>query len=176
MSQQLEFESRLMGGHPNSLGNTVEVVEEVLAHPEKFDELFHCYFSKDEVVRLRVSNAMKRIAKADRSLLLPYLDRFLNEIAHIDQASTQWTLAQLFDLLEKELDPHQKEQALSIMQNNLTHHTDWIVLNQSMTTLAGWAKIDQNLKKWLQPHLERLAADSRKSVAKTALKFMETLY
>ena len=62
------------------------------------------------------------------------------------------------------------------MQNNLTHHTDWIVLNQSITTLARWAKIDQNLKKWLQPHLERLAADSRNSVAKTALKFTKMLY
>ena len=57
------FEERLTGGHPNSLGNTIEVVEEVLQHHEAFDELFNCYFSTDEVVRLRVSNAMRRVYK-----------------------------------------------------------------------------------------------------------------
>ena len=41
-----EIEEKLTGGHPNSLENTIEVVEEVLAEPDKFDALFHCYFSK----------------------------------------------------------------------------------------------------------------------------------
>jgi len=39
------LESRLSGGHPNSLGNTVAVVEDVLASPDRFEELFQCYFS-----------------------------------------------------------------------------------------------------------------------------------
>jgi hypothetical protein len=38
------FEDRLKGGHPNSLGETVIIVEEVLAHPNRFEELFNCYF------------------------------------------------------------------------------------------------------------------------------------
>ena len=82
-------------GKPNSLGNTVAVVADVLAHPNAFDELFACYFDEDELVRLRVSNAMKRIAAKRPELLVPYLDRFLDEVAYIPQASTQWTLAQL---------------------------------------------------------------------------------
>lgn len=52
------FEQRLKGGHLNSLGNTIEIVEEVLAENELFNELFNCYFSDDELVRLRTSNAM----------------------------------------------------------------------------------------------------------------------
>jgi len=56
-----DFEKRLKGGHPNSLGNTIEVVEEVLAKNDLFNELFNCYFSNDEVVRLRTSNAMNFI-------------------------------------------------------------------------------------------------------------------
>jgi hypothetical protein len=167
------FETQLTGGHPNSLGNTIEVVEEVLAHPEKFDELFHCYFSEDEVVRLRVSNAMKRIAKANKALLLPYLDRFLTEIADINQASTQWTLAQLFLLLEKDLSPEQKETATAILRHNLEQHNDWIVLNMTMETLGQWAKEDKGVKEWLHPHLERLAMDPRKSISKKANKWLE---
>ena len=92
----MSLEERLTGGHPNSLGNTVEVVDDVLKNPALFNELFQCYFSADEVVRLRVSNAMKRVCKENEEMLVPYIDKFLGEISKIDQASTQWTLAQLF--------------------------------------------------------------------------------
>ncbi|MEL6254366.1 MAG: hypothetical protein AAFR87_20325 [Bacteroidota bacterium] len=169
------FEERLMGGHPNSLGNTVEVVEEVLADGNRFDELFKCYFSKDEVVRLRVSNAMKRIVKERKDLLIPYIDRFLTEIAEIDQASTQWTLANLFDSLSKELTEEQYQAAQKIMQHNLAHHQDWIVLNTSMATLAKWAKKDEKLRRWMIPHLERLALDERKSVSGRSQKLLKQL-
>jgi len=169
------FENRLKGGHPNSLGNTVEIVEEVLATPTHFDEFFNCYFSDDEVVRLRVSNGMKRIAKANKKLLEPYLDRFLTEIAAIDQASTQWTLAQLFLMLEKSLSDTQLNQAKSLLKNNLANHHDWIVLNTTMDTLAKWAKKDPELKTWVAPHLARLQKDSRKSVANKAKKLGQQL-
>jgi len=169
------FEAQLSGGHPNSLGNTVAVVQTVLQEPKKFDALFQCYFSNNEIVRLRVSNAMKRIAKENKSLLIPYIDKLLTQIANIDQASTQWTLAQLFDTLHKELSPQQKEQAQAIMQRNLAQHQDWIVLNQTMNTLGKWAKKNADLKSWLTLHLERLAADERKSVSKTAQKQQQAL-
>lgn len=169
------IEEQLTGGHPNSLGNTIEVVDQILAQPELFDELFHCYFSVDEVVRLRVSNAMKRIAKAEVNLLLPYLDRFLGEISKIDQASTQWTLSQLFLVFENHMTEPQKLEATHIMQHNLARHDDWIVLNQTMETLGPWAKKDEQLAKWLKPHLERLAGDSRKSVAKKAGKLLDLM-
>ncbi|MFL0711889.1 MAG: hypothetical protein ACJLS2_03810 [Microcella pacifica] len=48
------FESPLTGGHPNSLGNTVSVVDEVLADRALLAELVACYRSEDAVVRLRV--------------------------------------------------------------------------------------------------------------------------
>ena len=108
------FEDMLTGGHPNSLGRTIEVVETVLANPQRFEELFACYQSHDEVVRLRVSNAIKRVEKERHDLLVPYLDRLLTEISQIDQASTQWTLAQLFDRLRGEMDARQHGAALGI--------------------------------------------------------------
>lgn len=169
------FEERLTGGHPNSLGNTVAVVESVLAQPEQFGELFRCYFSADEVVRLRVSSAMKRICQVRPDLLLPYIDRFQTEIAAIDQASTQWTLAQLFDWLRPEMTPAQLGRARAIMQRNLADHNDWIVLNQTMQTLADWSATDDELQQWLLPHLQRLAADPRKSVAKRATKLLAAI-
>ncbi len=167
-----EFEKLLTGGHPNSLGNTIQVVTMVLENPKRFDELFNCYFSSDEVVRLRVSNAMKRIGKEKSSLLVPYIDRFLDDVAKIDQASTQWTLAQLFLTLEKNLSKKHLRKAKELLTHNLAHHKDWIVLNTTMETLTHWSTTDEKLKKWLHPHLERLQGDSRKSVSGRAKKML----
>lgn len=166
----MNFEERLKGGHPNSLGNTIEVVEEVLHQPELFDNLFNCYFSDDEVVRLRVSNAMKRIGKANKPILVPYIERFLDEISKIDQASAQWTLAQLFLLLEKEMSENQLTTAKHILKRNLANHDDWIVLNMTMETLGKWSRKDTDLQLWIEPHLKRLVSDNRKSIAKKASK------
>ena len=169
------FEEQLKGGHPNSLGNTVAVVEQVLANPDQFDPLFLCYHSDNEVVRLRTSNAMKRIGKENLLLLVPYIDRFLEEISKIDQASAQWTLAQLFDALKNHMSVEQKQRAVIVMKDNLTNHTDWIVLNQTINTLTKWSKKDPDLKQWLLPHLKRLAKDNRKSVSGRAQKMLQQL-
>ena len=169
------FEDMLTGGHPNSLGRTVEVVELVLAAPDRFEELFDCYQSADEVVRLRTSSAMKRVEDEHHDLLVPYIDRFIDEIGGLDQASAQWTLAQLFARLSADLDKDQRAGALAIMKRNLENHGDWIVLNTTMETLTGWAGDDPALAGWLRPHLERHAKDNRKAVAKRAAKMLLVL-
>ena len=169
------FEDMLTGGHPNSLGRTIEVVDLVLADPRRFDELYQCYRSPDEVVRLRVSNAMRRVEAENHALLVPYIDRFIGEIGALDQASAQWTLALLFDRLAVDMDKRQRAAALRIMKRNLANHEDWIVLNNTIEVLSSWAATDGILRKWLRPHLERLSADSRKSVAKRAAKKLNAM-
>lgn len=175
MPQTASIESLLSGGHPNSLGNTLSVVDMVRAHPKKFDELFNCYFSADEVVRLRTSNAIKRLATENRALLVPYIEPLFTTVARIQQASTQWTLAILYDLLIDDMSAAQLARATKHLQHNLAQHSDWIVLNNTMETLTTWAKTDHTLKRWLLPHLRRLSRDERKSVAKRALQFTQAL-
>ena len=169
------FESLLTGGHPNSLGNTLEVVDHVLLDKDKLEELYQCYFSDDEVVRLRTSSALKRICKEHPQWLVPYLDRLLKDISQINQASTQWTLAILFDWLADHMSDTQKLTAKTHLQQNLAHHDDWIVLNTTMDTLGSWALKDGELKKWLKPHLERLKKDTRKSVVRKAQKTLDQI-
>ena len=169
------LETMLKGGHPNSLGRTLEVVELVLGNPDRFEELFATYGSADEVVRLRTSNAMKRIDQRNRALVLPYIDRFIGEVGQLDQASAQWTLAQLLARWTPQLTDPQRRGALTILKRNLTKHTDWIVLNATMETLADWSANDPDLARWLKPHLQRLQSDGRKSVAAKAAKALRTL-
>jgi hypothetical protein len=169
------FEQMLMGGHPNSLGRTVEVVEAVFANPTRLLDLYQCYFSVDAVVRLRTSNAIKRISRENPEWLVPYLDRFISEISEIDQASAQWTLAELFETLAGFMSETQRNSAQNILKRNLETSTDWIVLNNTMETLSEWAMTDASLMTWLLPYLERLSHDSRKSVAGRAQKIRAKL-
>lgn len=162
----------LTGGHPNSLGRTVEVVDAVLADRTRLEDLYRCYFSADEVVRLRVSSAMKRVTIAHPEWTMDLIDGLQSEIAAIDQASTQWTLALIFDLLVDRLSSEQHARAIEIMQHNLAHHDDWIVLNNTMKVLGAWAREDPALARWLLPHARRLADDERKSVASNARKLL----
>lgn len=170
------FEAMLTGGHPNSLGRTVEVAETVLTDHSRLEELYSCYGSEDAVVRLRTSSALKRIEEAQHDWLLPYMDRLIGEIGLLDQASAQWTLADLFQRYENDLKPAQRAGALAIMKRNLAEHQDWIVLNLTIETLTGWSQDDTGLKDWMQPHLQRLSGEKRKSVAKRAQKAFTKLY
>ena len=170
-----DFEEMLTGGHPNSLGRTLEVVDIVMVDPDRLSELYQCYFSSDEIVRLRTSNAIKRISREKPEWLIAYIDKFIDEISNIDQASAQWTLANLFQTLATYMSPGQRAGAQKILKRNLESHHDWIVLNNTMQTLADWAQIDQDLKKWLLPHLDRLTRDTRKSVAGRAKKLRTAL-
>ncbi len=165
-----EFELMLTGGHLNSLGRTVEVVDMVLVDRSRLTDLFSCYFSDDEVVRLRVSSAMKRVAREHPEWLLPFVERLLEEIAGIRQASTQWTLATLFQLLWDLMDGSQQDRAKHLLMSNLEGWDDWIVLNTTMEVLAEWSSADPTLKEWLIPRLEALQGDARRSVANRARK------
>lgn len=165
----------LSGGPHNSLGRTVEVVDLVLADRTRLRELYDCYFSDDELVRLRVSSAMKRVTIAHPDWTMDYLDGLQREVAAIDQASTQWTLALLFDLTRSLMSDEQHARAVEIMEHNLADHDDWIVLNNSMRVLGAWADDDAGLAAWLRPQAERLAKDPRKSVVANATRLLVRL-
>ena len=113
------FEAMLTGGHPNSLGRTIEVVDAVLADDSKTEELFLCYRSADEVVRLRVSNAMRRVQAERPDLVLPYVDRLIDEIGALDQASAQWTLPKLFEGASDDMNADQHMRAEALVKRNL---------------------------------------------------------
>ena len=73
------------------------------------------------------------------------------------------------------LTEEQRNRAIEIVSNYLETNEDWIVLNSSMSALASWAQTRPALAASIRPHLERLADDSRKSVAGRATKALKSL-
>ena len=106
---------------------------------------------------------------------MEFMDRLQSDIAAIDQASTQWTLATLFDLTKKHLSPSQRERAIEIMYDNLCLHNDWIVLNTSMQVLFDWGKKDPALLEKVLPRIKELQSDERKSVSGRAKKYLKAI-
>lgn len=182
-------EQRLGGGHHNSLGNTVAVTEDVLADDSQklMDELCECYKSEDDVVRMRVSSALKRIAglhpesistEPRPEWVMSRFDWLIDDIGrNLDQPSAKWSIAQMVMQLDVRLTKEQRARAVELLRHNLKAEDDWIVICATAQTLASVVlkHKDSNLKKWLIPHLKKMTKDARKSVAAKAEKLLNQL-
>jgi HEAT repeat protein len=169
------FAEMLQGGHPNSLGRTEEVVGAVLIDRARLEELFATMADPDEVVRMRVGDALEKVGRQQPGWFLEHVDRLLGDLGQSEQPSVQWHLAQMLQHLRSDLSDDQAQRATELLQRNLTRSTDWIVLNVTMDILSEWANHDRPLAGWLMPELERLRQDKRKSVAKRASKRLAEL-
>ena len=164
------FADMLKGGHPNSLGRTEEAVGIVRADRARLEELFATMGDPDEVVRMRVGDALEKICREQPGWFVAHVDLLLGDLGRIEQPSVQWHVAQMLQHLRSDLSDDQAQRATELLQRNLTRSTDWIVLNVTMDVLTEWANHDPQLAGWLTPQLERLRHDERKSVAKRASK------
>ncbi len=183
------IEERLTGGHPNSLGETVSVVEDVLRDDTKvlFDELCNTYKSEDEIVRLRVSSALKRVCGLHRDSLsasvqpkpkwiLDNFDWLINEIGwNLNQPSAKWSIAQIIQELQSEISEDQRDRAIRLLKNNLETESDWIVQSTTAETLADFAIDDVSIKNWLVIRLKSMKSDKRQSVSSKAIRLLKSL-
>ena len=169
------FAEILKGGYPNSLGRTREVVGMVLAERARLEEMFATMADPDEVVRLRVGDALEKICREQPGWFVAHIERLLGDLGQITQPSVRWHVAQMLHRLRTNLSEDQARRATGLLQRNLTTSTDWIVLNVTMDVLTEWAHQDPPLTGWLRLELERLRKDDRKSVAKRAAKRLAEL-
>ena len=165
----------LAGGHPNSLGRTHEVVGLVLADPGRLDELFAALAAPDQLVRLRVGDALEKVCREQPEWFVGHVDRLIDDVGGIEQPSVQWHVAQMLDHLRDDLSDDQARRATALLEATLTGSTDWIVLNVTMDVLCGWARRDQRLVERLTPELQRLTGDRRPSVARRAARRLAEL-
>lgn len=169
------FAEMLKGGHPNSLGRTEEVVGAVLADRARLEELFATMADPDEVVRLRVGDALEKVCREQPDWFVAHVERLLGDLGQMEQPSVRWHVAQMLHHLHSDLSDDQAQQATELLQRNLTGSTDWIVLNVTMDILTQWAHHQPQLATWLTPELQRLREDTRKSVATRASKRLAEL-
>lgn len=138
MSQKFA-EILIEGGKSNSLGRASEVIESVLKDDSRLGELYACLFEKDAWVRMRAADALEKICRVHPEWLLPYVDKFLDELSSSSQPSIQWHLAQMYRQVD--LSPKQKARAIDWLKRLIsTNQTDWIVAANTMDTLVQFTK------------------------------------
>lgn len=165
----------LAGGHPNSLGRTVEVVRLVLGEPARMTELMDCYKCDDEVVRLRTSNAIRRVFDEQPSWFEDWVEHLLNEVSNLDQSSAKWTLSSMFLEHGSRLSANQRRRATALMIRNFHEENDWIVLNRTIKTLLAWLKDDPGIAAKIKRRVTELTDDERRSVSANARKALKQL-
>lgn len=185
------LEERLSGGHHNSLSNTVAVTEDVLKDSSQklMNELCECYKSEDDVVRMRVSSALKRVsglhsesmktsAKPRPEWIMERFDWLIDDIGrNLDQPSAKWSIAQIMEELDDRLSIKQRQSVVSLLKNNLETENGWIVQCTTAETLANIVinHKDTDLRRWLIPRLKSMTKDEWKSVAGRGVKLIALL-
>lgn len=134
------FEKMLLaGGHANSLGRVDEAIQIVLDNKQRLGELYACISNNDAWVRMRAADALEKICRMHPDWLLPYTDRFINEVSASTQPSIQWHLAQIYR--EVTLTDEQKRVVIKWLSNLLSSkEIDWIVAANAMDTLVSFTK------------------------------------
>lgn len=124
----------VVGEHRNSLGRSGELVELLKRDPARIEELFACISDDDAWVRMRAVDAFEKVVADRPQVGVPFVDRILDDLAHREQPSIQWHVAQL--LAEVELTPPQRQQAITWLQQRVaTIDVDWIVASNVMKSL-----------------------------------------
>ncbi len=162
------IEALLTGGNSRSLRNAGIVIDAASRQPERLEELVECVFSADEIVRMRASDALEKVCRADPGLLQRFVPRLLGEMSRIEQPSVQWHLAQI--LAEIQLDEPERATAIAILEHNLDTSGDWIVTNLTLQALAVFARTSPAVRARLTERLHRYQDSPYKSVASRARK------
>ena len=144
---------KLSGGTRRSLGQTNEIVVEVLNNPRVFPQLVAALTSDDEVLRMRAADAIEKITTRRPDLLRPYKRKLLAIAGSTNQQEIRWHAALIIPRLQ--FTPKERAAALDILFDYLRDKSSIV---KTWATQAIWdlAAPDAKLKAQIIPLVEEL--------------------
>lgn len=161
---------RLEGGDRRSIGNSDQVVEEVLNDPSLFDLLFPGMLSDDLLVRMRSADAVEKITARRPEYLQPYKETLIKQVAKSDQQEVRWHVAQMLPRLD--LEQEERAAATGILLDYL-HDESRIVKTFSLQALADFAEGDAGLRDQVITLLEDAIRTGSPAVRSRAQKLLK---
>ena len=161
---------KLEGDDRRSIGNSDQVVEEVLNDPSLFDLLFPGMLSGDPLIRMRSADAVEKITERHPEHLQPYKETLIEEVAKIDQQEVRWHVAQMLPRLD--LDKEELTSAIQILLDYL-HDESRIVKTFSLQALADFAEGDAGLRDQVITLLEDAIRTGSPAVRSRAQKLLK---
>ena len=162
----------LKGRDRRSIGRANDVVERVLAEPQRFKEVFEGMLDDDPIVRMRAADAVEKITAQRPEYLIPYKEALIGQVAHSRQQEVRWHAAAMFSRLP--LTPQERRQVLAILENYLDDKSK-IVKTFAMQALADLALQDSRLKPSIIERLKQLTRDGSPAMQSRGRKLLEKL-
>ena len=163
---------KLEGGDRCSLGNSDQVVEEVLIDPSLFEPLFYGMLSDGPVVRMRSADAIEKITAQHPEHLQPYKEKLIKQVARIDQQEVRWHVAQMLPRLD--LDREERATAVKILLGYLDDESK-IVKTFSLQALADFAERNASLRDQVIELLEESTRTGSPAVRSRGQKLLKRL-
>ena len=163
---------KLAGGDRRSVGRVAQVVAEVLAESDLFDDLLHGLLDEDPVIRMRSADAVEKVTAVHPEYLQAYKAILIQDVACSRQQEVRWHVAQMVPRLE--LSAQEREGVVGILLGYLEDHSR-IVKTFSMQALADLAENDRELCARVLPILEDLAATGSPAMRSRGRKLVARL-
>ena len=164
---------RLTGGDFRSIGNSEQVVADVLTNTLLFAELFDGLTHSGALIRMRAADAAEKVTAVRPDLLRPFKSRLLNEVASINQQEVRWHVAQMIPRLA--LTKSERHKAIGIMRGYLSDKSS-IVKTFSMQALADLAEQDKSLEPEIISLLEELTQTGTPAMKSRGRKLLTSLH
>ena len=162
----------LMGGDHRSIGRADEVVELVIASPDRFREIFEGILMDDSLIRMRCADVAEKVSKIRPDLLKPYKYRLLEEVSKINQQEVQWHLAQMMSYLDytKEEEP----KVVNILRGMLSSKSRIVVVS-SLDTLTELAIRNPKLRDSVLENIEQAMKTGSPAVRSRGKRLLERI-
>jgi hypothetical protein len=163
---------KLEGGDRRTIGRVDDVINDVLADTQLFDDLVDGMFVENPVVRMRAADALEKISSNYPELLQPHKKTILRLAARIEQQEVRWHIAQMISRLQ--LTPGEMHAIADILFSYLDDKSN-IVVTFSLQALADLAIEDNSLKARVLKVLEKLTQTGSPAVKNRGKKLLSKL-
>lgn len=163
---------RLEGGDRRSIGQSNEVVADVLADPSLFAAVFAGMLAESPLVRMRSADAIEKITRRHPEYLLPYKTAMVEQVARIVQQEVRWHVAQKLPRLEWSSD--ELAQVLGLLLEYLDERSS-ILRTCAMQALADLARCNPTLRPTVVARLQHLTGRGTPAMRARGRKLLATL-
>jgi len=175
VAKKIDFASELAMGKPNSLGNTLKVVEAVESNPKLFAQLLKLLLHQDSIVEMRAMNATKRLMRSDKDFFDPQKESLLKIYSKSKHNVVRLGLITLYFDFVKEFSLSELKSIKTLTLKWMNETQDWMILAQGLKLLEKLAKIDPKVQPEVIAVAKSLQKDSRKAVSMKAKKVLSGL-
>jgi hypothetical protein len=174
-AKKIDFALELAIGKPNSLGNTLSVVNAVESNSRLFPQLLKLLLHEDSIVAMRAMNATKRLMRADKDFFVPQKESLVKIYSKSKHNVVRLGLITLYFDFIKEFSPAELKSIKTLTMKWMKENEDWMILAQGLKLLEKLAKIDPKIQPEVIAVAKSLQKDPRKAVSTKAKKVLSGL-